>query len=356
MTLQDVKLRLRALFAHRRVERELDEELAFHIDRETQKQIANGLDPAEARTRARERFGSASLAADLCRDARGTAFVDDCARDVRYALRSFLRAPLPALTIVVTVAIGLGLVAVVFTFFNVFMFRVDEVVKPHELFAVVPPRAPDGDGVGFTRPQYEALRRETSVFSGTFAMLGDIDSRIDGRMMAGTLVTGNFFQVLGVNAALGRELTPEDDDRAAPRAVMVLSHKGWSRLFSNDRNVIGRSLMVNGTPFAIVGVMPEGFRGLDVGSPDYWAPLSLLGAFLPIHAGREDTVAIGIVGRLKPGLSRETARAGLVVWDSGRADGAGDRREATITLEPRRGTIPEPMELLLISTPLFFVF
>src|SRR5688572_19162013 len=170
MTLQDVKLRLRALFAHRRVERELDDELAFHIDRETQKQIANGLDPGEARNRARARFGSASLAADLCREARGTTFVDDCARDVRYALRSFLRAPLPALTIVVTVAIGLGLVAVVFTFFNVFMFRVDEVVNPHELFAVERPQGPnDDEGVGFTLPQYEALRRETSVFSGTFA-------------------------------------------------------------------------------------------------------------------------------------------------------------------------------------------
>ena len=355
MTLQDLKLRLRALFARRSVERELDEELAYHIERETRKQIANGLDPGEARNRAGAQFGSASLAADLCRDARGTAFVDDCARDVRYALRSFFRAPLAALTVVVTIAIGLGLVAVVFTFFNVFMFRVDEVVNPHELFAVKRPLASNGDGVGFTRPQYEALRRETSVFSGTFAMAG-LDSRIDGRMMRGTLVTGNFFQVLGVNAALGRELTPADDDRAAPRAVMVLSHRGWSRLFSNDRNVIGRSLMVNGAPFNVVGVMPEGFRGLSVGAPDYWAPLSLLGTFLPIHARREDTVAIGIVGRLKPGLSRETALAGLVVWDAGRAHRTGDRRQATITLEPRQGTIPQPMELLLVSTPLFFVF
>ena len=82
---------------------------------------------------------------------------------------------------------------------------------------------------GFTYPQYEALRRETNVFSDVFAMMHDIDSRIDGRMMAGTLVTGNFFQVVGVSAALGRTLTPADDQRAAPRPVMVLSHKGWSR-------------------------------------------------------------------------------------------------------------------------------
>ena len=108
-------------------ERELDEELAFHIERETQKQIANGVSPAEARDRARARFGSVPLAADECRDARGTAFIDGCVRDILYAFRTFRRAPLAALTIVTTVALGLGLVAVVFTFLNVFVFRVDEV-------------------------------------------------------------------------------------------------------------------------------------------------------------------------------------------------------------------------------------
>ena len=363
MTLHDVTLRLRALIRRRRAERELDEELAFHLERETQKYVANGMGLNEARTRARARFGSAALAADECRDARGTAFVDDCMRDVRYAFRTFRRAPLAALTIVTTIALGLGLVAVVFTFFNRFVFRVDNVRNPEELFAVVRLTRTD-QRVHFTYPQYEALRRETTVFSDVVATLPDIDSRIDGRMMGGTLVTGNFFQVLGVDAALGRALTPADDDRTAPRPVMVLSHRGWSRLFPNDRNVIGRSVIVNGAPYAIVGVMPDGFRGLAVSAPDYWAPLSLLGAFRPIHAGREDAIAINIVGRLKPGMTRATALAGLVVWDSRLRQGYGgqageataDVRSSSMTLEPRQGTIPKPMELLLVLTPLFFVF
>src|SRR5688500_20396821 len=114
MSLQDLKLRLRALLAPRRVERELDEELALHIDLETQKHIARGLSPADARARALARFGSPALAADECRDARGTAFIDNSVRDILYALRTFRRAPLAALTIVGTVALGLGLVAVVF--------------------------------------------------------------------------------------------------------------------------------------------------------------------------------------------------------------------------------------------------
>src|SRR4026209_196658 len=114
MTLHDLKLRIRALVAPRRVERELDDELAFHIERETQKHISSGLSPIDARTRAPARFGPVPLAADQCRDARGTGFVDDLARDIFYALRTFRRAPLSALTIVATVALGLGLVTAVF--------------------------------------------------------------------------------------------------------------------------------------------------------------------------------------------------------------------------------------------------
>ena len=168
MNLRDLLLRLRAVVAPRRVERELDEELAFHIEREAQKHIAAGLSPADARTRALARFGPVPLAADQCRDARGTGFVDDLRRDIPYAFRTFHRAPLAALTIVATVALGLGLVAVVFTVYNIFFLRVDAVRSPGELFAVElgrrigPGNEPD---VVFTRSDYDAMRRETSVFT-----------------------------------------------------------------------------------------------------------------------------------------------------------------------------------------------
>ena len=110
MNLRDLFLRIRALVAPRRVERELDEELTFHIERETQKHIAAGLSPVRRSHRARARFGAVPLAADQCRDARGTDFVDDLTRDILYAFRTFRRAPLAALTIVATVALGLGLI------------------------------------------------------------------------------------------------------------------------------------------------------------------------------------------------------------------------------------------------------
>ena len=125
--------------------------------------VENGLSPADARTRALARFGSVALAADQCRDARGTTFIDASVRDILYAFRTFSRTPMVALTVVATVALGLGLVSVVFAFFNMFVFRVDAVRNPGELFAVERVRSPGAEGrVRFTLPQYDALRREAS--------------------------------------------------------------------------------------------------------------------------------------------------------------------------------------------------
>ena len=311
--------------------------------------------PVDARATALARFGPVPLAADECRDARGTAFVDNTIRDVLYAFRTFRRAPLVALTIVSTVALGLGLVAVVFTILNMFLFRVDAVPNLHEMFVVQRPDNADGERPRFTRAQFEALRAETNVFVDAYAELADIDTRIDGRMMAGTLVTGNFFQVVGVDAVMGRALTPADDVRFAGNPVMVLSHTGWDRVFAKDPAILGRRLLVNGAPHEIVGVMPEGFRGLAVGAPDFWAPLSLLGQFRQIHQGNQESVGLDIIGRLQPDLTRQAALARLIVWDSGPATGATGRAP-NILLLPRRGTIPQPLEMVAIMSPLFFAF
>ena len=206
-------------------------------------------------------------------------------RDILYALRTFKRAPLVAFTIVSTVALGLGLVAVAFTMLNALLFRVDGVPDVHEMFAVERPRTADGELQRFTRAQFDALRvRPTSSPTPTRSC-PDVDSRVDGRLMFGTFVTGNFFQVVRVNAAMGRALTPADDEPCAGQPVMVLSHRGWDRLFARDPAILGRRLLVNGLTFEIVGVMPEGFRGLTVAPDDYWAPLSMLGQVRPIHRG-----------------------------------------------------------------------
>ena len=270
MNLRDLKLRARSVFKPGRVERDLDDELTFHLEREAQKLIDEGVPPAAARARARARFGLTTVVADECRDQRGTAFVDNAIRDIQYALRSFARAPLAAATVVVTVAVGLGVIAVLFTFFNTFLFRADQVPDVEQFYAVERPQQ-DSDGLSsLTLADFESMRRDTSVFSDSYAAVSGIDLRVDGRTMAVTLVTGNFFDLVRVRPSLGRTLNVSDDVPNGGNPVVVLSYKGWSRRFDRDPNVVGRTVLVGDVPFQIVGVMPlpDATMRLAISSPE----------------------------------------------------------------------------------------
>jgi hypothetical protein len=288
-----------------------------------------------------------------------TAFVDDLVRDIAYAFRTFRRAPLAVLTIVVTLALGLGLLAAVFTLYSAFYLHVDAVQDPGELFAVIRPTHPGARSwEPFTRADYDGLRRETSVFTDAVAMVAGVGTRIDGRPLSATLVTGNFFQVLGVRAALGRTLAP-GDDHPSTNCVIVFSHRGWLKLFAGDPNVIGRILSVNGVSCEVAGVTPEGFRGLAVTPPDYWAPLALAGALSQAYAGLDDRMRFDdVVGRLKPGVSARQATAALEVWALARSrlkTAANDG--VSVLLRPRQGTLStEWVDVLAVWPPIFFAF
>jgi predicted permease len=139
--------------------------------------------------------------------------------------------------------------------------------------------------------------------------------------------------------------------------VVVLSHRGWDRLFARDAGILGRRLVINGLTFEVVGVMPEDFRGLTVAPDDYWAPLSMLGRVRPADSTGETSGTLDIIGRLKPGMSSQTARAGLAVWESGHL-GRNDleRGASSIALVPRSGTIPQPLGAMAVFAPLLFAF
>ena len=154
MNLRHLTLRLRALLFPGRTERELHDELSFHVERETRKLIERGVAPDQARPLARRRFGSSTVVADQCRDQRGTALVDHSARDIRFALRSFARAPLAACTIVGTLATGLGVVAVLFTILNTVLFRGDAVPDIDEVYAVERSGISGGGPAAFSLPVF----------------------------------------------------------------------------------------------------------------------------------------------------------------------------------------------------------
>lgn len=272
---------------------------------------------------------------------------------MRYALRSLRRAPLTAVTIVMTVGVGLGLVAVVFTIMNSLLFRVDAVRNPHELFAVERPSSANAEFAGFPRAEYDALVRETGVFSAAFATRSG-QASIEGRTMEGPLVTGNFFQVLGVSAALGRTFAPSDDEPGSP-TVIVLSHRSWERHFASDPGILDRPIRINGTPYQVVGVMPEDFRGLAWIAPEFWAPLATASAFGP--SGEARSLDVRIIGRLAPGVSRDAALAELRVWDERRtAERAQDEPVASLILSPRTGAAPMSVGSIVLFMPLFFAF
>lgn len=276
--------------------------------------------------------------------------------DLRDAWRALAKAPLAAGTIVVTVALGLGVVAVLFTVLNTLVFRTDEVADVDEIYAVERTALAGGESPAMTRPLFEALRTDTQVFTQAYATVPGVVLHTEGRRMAVTLVTADFFQATRVAPVMGRGLVPDDDAPAGGRPVLVLSHKGWERHFQRDPSVIGRKVLVNGAPFEIVGVTPAGFRGLEVGGPDLWAPLSQLAQFRPEDRGREHAARVEIVGRLRPGMSKDSARAQLDAWDANRSAPTTDRPATTLTLVPHRGTVPQPLEAIALSTPLFVAF
>jgi predicted permease len=169
-------------------------------------------------------------------------------------------------------------------------------------------------------------------------------------------VTGNYFQVLGVRAALGRTLSPADAPRPTAEPVIVLSHRGWERLFQKDPAVIGKRVLINGSPSIVIGVMPEGFFGLDSFGPDYWAPLTMVAQYRP-HMAADNPHSLEIIGRLKPGTSVGAARAALAIWASQTADGRpANHQPEDLTLQSRRTGTPLSLGVLLGFSPLFAAF
>src|SRR5262245_1464627 len=222
MTARDLWLRIRALLLRGRVEREMHEELDFHVEMQTRKHLAAGLGAADARRLARAQFGSTALIEDQVRDARGIHLFETLLQDLRYAIRSFRRTPTFAITVVATIALGLGLNTAIFTIFNTYVLKPFDVRDPHALYEVKW-LTRSGAAPRFTWAEFETLRHDDSTFSEVLAQQHPLITRIDGRIAFVGLVSGNYFRLLGVDAEAGRTLMPSDAASPGGEAVVVLS-------------------------------------------------------------------------------------------------------------------------------------
>src|SRR6185295_4338031 len=270
-----LSLRLRSLFRGAAVDDELDEELRYHLERQIDEHIACGLPPDRARREALVAMGGLDRRKEECRDMRGTRFIEDVFRDLRYAARTLRRSPGFTLVIVASLALGIGANTAMFSAIDAVMLRLLPVRQPEQLVMLT--WAHDGvptefaqsiEGPhGFVLPfvAYEAVRDRNDVFDGTFAFAGNtpaanvgVRGHADWAGVKG--VSGNYFDVLGVGALYGRMLRP-DDDRERAEPVVVVSHRFWSAKLGGDAAVVGAAMTVNGVPATIVGVAPPGFFG-----------------------------------------------------------------------------------------------
>jgi len=247
-------------------------------------------------------------------------------QDVRYGLRMLGKNPGFTLIAILTLALGIGANTAIFSLLNQVLLRRLPVRNPGELVVLKSPGPKRGhvwsdgdDSEVFSYPLYKGLAKNTAVLDGVFAryqFAASIASHGQTERGSGELVTGNYFDVLGVRPTLGRVLSPADDDVQGAHPVVVLSHSYWMRHFGGDAGVLNQAILVNNTEMTIVGVAQAGFSGIQVGqTPDIFVPLTMKGQMTPIRNGLDDwnDSFLAVLARRKPGVSMEQAQAGINV-------------------------------------------
>jgi predicted permease len=246
--------------------------------------------------------------------------LDSWLQDVRYAVRLVRRNPVFAVTAAASLAIGIGANTTIFTIANALLFRpASGVVEPSRLVDVG--RSQNGRGFdNNSYPNYLDVRARNTVFTDIYTYrFGAEPMSLGGRDGAerifGDMVSTNYFSVLGTRAAVGRLFAPTDGDQPGATPLVVLSYRFWARRFNADPSIVGRTLDLNGRPFTVIGVAPDGFHGTTVLSGDVWVPVNMVGELTPRRSSAILTSREGVWlvmgARLKPGVSVRQAQAEL---------------------------------------------
>ncbi|HEU0178019.1 MAG TPA: ABC transporter permease [Blastocatellia bacterium] len=317
-------------------EREIEivEELALHLEAAYEAALAAGLSAAEAEARAMRGYDWRLLECELSRaerpsaaralqpplemiERRGGLRMGSLLQDLRFGARMLLKGPGFTLIAVITLALGIGANTAIFSLIDAVLLKLLPVKDPAQLVALSK-TARDGENrIAFSYPLFQDLRERNQVFSGILAYSGvalNLSGNGQTERVAGQLVSGNFFSVLGVQPLLGRVFTDDDNKSPGAHPVTILSHSFWQRRFAGNPNVVGETVRLNGYPFTIVGVAPHGFFGVEVGAaPDLWAPMMMQ----PQVSGLADRLQmrnnfwVNLMARLKSGVSAQQSQAGV---------------------------------------------
>src|SRR6516164_4421675 len=289
----------------RRMLEELDADIREHIERETQDNIERGMRPEEARYAAVRKFGNVMRVKEETREVWRLTWLEELWQDIRYGLRMLRKSPAFTAVAVLTLALGIGANTAIFSLIDAVMLRSLPVENPSEC--------------SFSEPMFRGIRN-ASQFAGVaaFANTGFLSLTGNGpaTMINGQFVSGDFFQTMGIKAAAGRVLAMRDDaPTAAP--VAVLNYGFWQSSFGGTRDVVGRTIDLNGVAFTISGVAEQRFTGIAPGSDcDVWLPLSVGRHIITpmMWANRQDNVTywwLTVVGRLKAETPLPQAQAAI---------------------------------------------
>ncbi|HEY6307678.1 MAG TPA: ABC transporter permease [Candidatus Angelobacter sp.] len=303
------------LFRRRR-DQELDDEIQAHLIMATRDRIAQGETPVSAELSARRDFGNRALVHEVTREMWRWTALETFWQDVRYSLRRLRRSPGFTTVALLSLALGTGANTAIFSLVNTLMLRMLPVEDPGQLVQLLHRYPGEPHFNGFSWPAYRLMLDQNHVFSGlTAAAYQSLHVRqagLEPQTTDGGYVDGNFFPVLGLKPALGRLIGPEDNRTGdATAAVAVVSWSYWKRWFNLDPAILGRQIIVEDVPVTVVGVTPRSFSGLQVeSSQELWLPLAITPANLRPGGS---WFSLSLVGRLKPGVSSEQARAEMAV-------------------------------------------
>ena len=318
--------RLRALwnnvFRRKQLDRDFDEELQAYVELVSAEKVQAGVDPEGAHRYARRQTGGIDQVVQNVRDVRAGVWLDRLVQDVQYGVRTLAKNPTFSLVAVGTLALGIGANTAMFSLLDQVVLRLLPVSHPEQLVIVRETGNHYGNTYGpnaISWPMFEDLRDNNQAFSGMFCRFpatvtigyGDRAGQIPAE-----LVSGSYFPILGVGAALGRTIAPDDDAVPDSRPVVVLSYSFWRSYFDGDRTIIGRTIALNSHAMTVIGVAQPGFDGGELGNPArVFVPIMMKTEMTPHSDGLKDRRRrlswVTAYGRLKPGVSVQQAQASL---------------------------------------------
>ena len=303
---------LRNLFHGRRVERELDAELRGYLDLLTDEKIASGMTLERARREARIELGGVEQVKEEVRAVRAGALLEQLTHDVRYTLRGLRHAPVFAVTVIVTLALGIGANTAIFSIIDALLLRPLAVADPDRLVAVY--RGAGASDGAFSYATVERLAAQQNVFSGVSAWAVSsswLRGAGDAERVSVHTVSPGYFDVLGVRPELGGGF-PRASEEASYGAAIISDHF-WRVGLGTDPGVVGRAISLGGQPVTIIGVAPRGFGGLDPSSPaDVWVTLPTVAALQPGWDFRDpQEIWLQVIARLRDDVGARAAEGAI---------------------------------------------